>query len=366
MLGKLKRAVLKEELVELTGNAIDALILNQFVYWSERTRDFDAFLAEEAARAKSEEPADLTHGWIYKSADDLADELMGIASAGTVRRHVKTLVEVGWIDERHNPKYTWDRTLQYRPNITKIQQDLFDLGYALDGYPLQIQFDDSILQNEKCNLQNQGSTNHNGESNLHSEGSNLHRGGAVPEITTEITTETTAEREGANAPQPQQSGFANEILSDDQVTDLDTDRWEDQLLKETIRDIVRAKTHRNARGPRKFQSLEQKRAWREAVAVIKSSNNGTSEQALSELLRRAQVKGRTDMAGLVTWIVGCARNGGEVYTSKGGSNAKSRRTSTAGQGRRGEVYKPTEDEVQRARADARRKLAELRAENSSA
>lgn len=358
-MGKLKRAVLKEELVELTGNAIDALILNQFVYWSERTRDFDAFLAEETARAKSEEPADLTHGWIYKSADDLADELMGIASAGTIRRHVKTLVEAEWIDERHNPKYTWDRTLQYRPNITKIQQDLFDLGHALDGYPLQIQFDDSILQNEKCNPQNGGSNNHNGESNPHSEG-------AVPEITTEITTETTAEREGANAPQPQQSGFANQILSDDQITDLDLDRWEDRLLKETIRNIVRSKTGRNARGPRKFQSLEQKRTWRDAVDVIKSANNGTSEQALEEFLRRAQVKGRTDMAGLVTWIAGCARNGGEVYTSKsGGSNAKSRRTNGAGQGQRGAVYEPTAEDVKQARADARRKLAELRRERAA-
>jgi hypothetical protein len=44
---KLKRAVIKEEYVALTGSVDKALILNQFVYWSERVRDFDLFVKEE-------------------------------------------------------------------------------------------------------------------------------------------------------------------------------------------------------------------------------------------------------------------------------------------------------------------------------
>jgi hypothetical protein len=49
----------------------------------------------------------------------------------------------------------------------------------------------------------------------------------------------------------------------------------------------------------------------------------------------------------------------------GGFNAKSRRTNGAGQGQRGAVYEPTAEEVEQARADARRKLAELRRERAA-
>ncbi len=46
----LKRVVIKEELVALTGDATKAIILNQLLYWSQRTRDFDKFLDEEKSR----------------------------------------------------------------------------------------------------------------------------------------------------------------------------------------------------------------------------------------------------------------------------------------------------------------------------
>ena len=41
---KLKRAVIKEELVELTGDFRPALILNQFIYWIERMYDADKYI----------------------------------------------------------------------------------------------------------------------------------------------------------------------------------------------------------------------------------------------------------------------------------------------------------------------------------
>lgn len=50
MRNKLKRVVIKEELVALTGDAISALVLNQFIYWSERRHDFDKFIKEERER----------------------------------------------------------------------------------------------------------------------------------------------------------------------------------------------------------------------------------------------------------------------------------------------------------------------------
>ena len=36
----IKRIVIKQELVDLTGDFIDAAILGQLLYWTERTKDF--------------------------------------------------------------------------------------------------------------------------------------------------------------------------------------------------------------------------------------------------------------------------------------------------------------------------------------
>ena len=147
---KLKRAVIKEELVVLTGDCLKAVVLNQFIYWSERTRDFDAFIEEEKKR-NPETVVNLTHGWIYKSAKELSDEVM-IGSHDTVARKLAELVKDGWIKRRNNPNYTWDRTYQYRPAIREIQVALQELGYALDGYPLVINRE-CITQSAESNAQ---------------------------------------------------------------------------------------------------------------------------------------------------------------------------------------------------------------------
>jgi DNA-binding MarR family transcriptional regulator len=137
---KLKRIVIKEELVAIAGNFILAAMLNQFIYWSERTADTDKYIAEEEARVKNEggecTAVELTHGWVYKSADELSQEMMLDYSPSTMRRYLKELVQLGFLDERTNPNHKWDRTLQYRPNLVKIQQELTQKGFPLDGYAL--------------------------------------------------------------------------------------------------------------------------------------------------------------------------------------------------------------------------------------
>lgn len=183
---KLKRAVIKEELAILLENYVEALILNQFLYWSERKDDFDKFIEEEKLRTPdlAISPA---HGWIYKSAKELTDELMLDISEVTMRRYLNKIVEKGYLEQRNNPEHRWDRCLQYRPNMVKIQLDLQSIGYALEGYPLVIK--NSILQNEACILQDEVSNQQIEGSKLQNEASNLQNEGAIPEITTEITTE---------------------------------------------------------------------------------------------------------------------------------------------------------------------------------
>ena len=100
---KLKRAVIKEEFVALTGDFKKAIILNQL------NEVADCFLA---------------HGWICKKAEELSEETMLGLNVNSMRDHIKYLVERGWVSERTNPAYKWDKTLQYRVNLVKIKNDL--------------------------------------------------------------------------------------------------------------------------------------------------------------------------------------------------------------------------------------------------
>ncbi|MCK8825876.1 hypothetical protein [Fuchsiella alkaliacetigena] len=134
---RLKRAVIKEELVILTGDFKKAIILNQFLYWSQRVKDFDKFIAEERQRAEQQgqriniEPR---KGWIYKSAKDLSQETMLNLSPNTIRKHTQALIDNQWLQRRQNPNNNWDNTYQYRLNLLQIQEDLIELGYTLEGY----------------------------------------------------------------------------------------------------------------------------------------------------------------------------------------------------------------------------------------
>lgn len=175
---RLKRVVVKQELVELTGDIFNAIILNQLIYWSERVYDFDKLISEERHRMQSEghtlnmQP---TNGWIYKSADELNEETMLGVSPATMGRYIKTLLDKGYLLVRNNPDHKWDRTKQYRVDFVKVCKDLATLGYALDGYPYFTETDpDFILKNGDANLKNQTVQNER----------------AIPEITTKTTTET--------------------------------------------------------------------------------------------------------------------------------------------------------------------------------
>ncbi|MGJ9383211.1 hypothetical protein [Salipaludibacillus sp. CF4.18] len=143
---KLKRVVVKEELVGLTGKVNHAIVLNQMVYWSERVKDAKQFADEEVKRKKEytdqspEELEDfalsLKSGWIYKTSDQMVEETMNVVSRKTIDRIFSSLVESGWLLRRKNPNYKWDKTYQYRVDLMKIQQDLHKLGYSLEGYSL--------------------------------------------------------------------------------------------------------------------------------------------------------------------------------------------------------------------------------------
>jgi hypothetical protein len=147
----------------------------------------DQYIAEEnerRAKLSNDEQINLspTHGWIYKTADELAHETMVDINRKYIRNHLKYFVERGWLSQRKNPHSKWDRTIQYRVDFDKIEADLETLGYDLPGYKKRSKLP-ATLGNPECDV-----TSH----------SNVMLGAmecdvtshAIPEITTKINTES--------------------------------------------------------------------------------------------------------------------------------------------------------------------------------
>lgn len=174
---KIKKAVIREDLLDITGDYRKAIILNQFIYWSERVADADKFIEKEneIAQSNGEETRELFYGWIYKSADEMADEIMLGLSASQVRKYIGSLVDMGYLSKRNNPKYKWDRTLQYRVNLVNIAKDLKEKGYSLSDYKITMP-DSELLNTHQCAINKAQSSNQI-----------LSDNGAIPEITTENT-----------------------------------------------------------------------------------------------------------------------------------------------------------------------------------
>lgn len=157
---KLKRVVIKEELFALTHDTIEAIILGQFIFWCDRVKDFDRFIEEEKKRYLDDGEnlnIELQNGWIYKKTSELIDECMLSVSEVTTRRYIQNLCKKGYLDSRKNPTHKWDKTLQYRVNLSFIISEIKKIGYdGLSGYVvMEQQNEETKLQNEGIKLQNE-------------------------------------------------------------------------------------------------------------------------------------------------------------------------------------------------------------------
>jgi hypothetical protein len=140
MKSRRERAVpLREVFVHITDNYLDALILQQMLYWCARRKDFIKYM-EEFKHNSPGFNSDPIHGWIYKTSRELQKELFNIVGHKTVSRHLIDLVESGIIDRRKNPEYNWDHTYQYRINLEVLIQEIdkADLPEDLDKTDIMI------------------------------------------------------------------------------------------------------------------------------------------------------------------------------------------------------------------------------------
>lgn len=197
---KLKRAVIKEEYVAITGDYVAAIILNQFIYWVDRMKTVDEYIEQENQRAKANGKTnniELSRGWIYKTAEELNDELMLGVSANTIRKYIKVLLDKGFLHERRNPAHKWDRTLQYRVDLVAVGKALKKCGYVLSDYKIELQDeeepdkDSDFTPIEKIEVHNEGFEDYNEEVEAH----NTENFETIPEIIPETPSETTPERE---------------------------------------------------------------------------------------------------------------------------------------------------------------------------
>lgn len=148
------KSVIREDLVALTQDYKAAVVLHQLIYWTKRVHDFDQFLQEEHNRNPECNVA-FRHGWIIKTAQDLANETMLGLSRQTIRIILKNLIELEVIEEAYHDDNKWDKTTKYRLNLVKLQESLFTLGYPLSDFTLAENSHNSrMLSSQHSNVEN--------------------------------------------------------------------------------------------------------------------------------------------------------------------------------------------------------------------
>ena len=65
------------------------------------------------------------------SVAEMKEETMLKVAPTTLRKYLRSLVKQGWVNERILSFYKWDKVIQYRVNLGKIEVGLFELGYTL-------------------------------------------------------------------------------------------------------------------------------------------------------------------------------------------------------------------------------------------
>ena len=125
--------MIREELVDLTGAPLTASILGQMLYWSQKTKDFDLYMAEESADPPKCFSA-LRHGWFYKANREIIEETLLRVTLVTFRRYMNFLRGRGWIQTRRNPENKLDSKIQYRVNLRKLCVDLQRKGHTLSSF----------------------------------------------------------------------------------------------------------------------------------------------------------------------------------------------------------------------------------------
>jgi hypothetical protein len=135
---KKKKVVLREEFMELTKDLSQALVLSQMMYWTKKIDNLNDLILEENKRLAEHGQMQIEyfHGWIWKSARQMKEELFNSMSEDTIQRAFSALSEKGIFVKRRNPKFKYDRTLQYRIDLVLLRRRLKDIGIEFTDFQL--------------------------------------------------------------------------------------------------------------------------------------------------------------------------------------------------------------------------------------
>lgn len=114
------------------GNHCAAAILNIFEYWTDNKLDnCEQAAIENAIATEGNAPLVNADLWIYKSIPELKAELLGLFGDSKISAALDVIKDLGILESRNNPKYGWDRTLQYQFNIKVAQALISRLGASV-------------------------------------------------------------------------------------------------------------------------------------------------------------------------------------------------------------------------------------------
>lgn len=93
-----------------------ASILNILEYWTniKISNSKQAKIENDIAESGGQERSQNEDLWIYKTMPDFQQELFGMFGLSYISEALKLLSAMGYVDTRNNPKFKWDRTLQYK------------------------------------------------------------------------------------------------------------------------------------------------------------------------------------------------------------------------------------------------------------
>lgn len=100
-----------------------AVILHQFIFWTDgklRNQHQSRYFAN-AAQGEGEVDQQDNSLWIYKDYDELKLDLLDLFGRNKIIENVQWLVLAGYLKRRTNPRYRWDKTLQYSVDVEFVQ-----------------------------------------------------------------------------------------------------------------------------------------------------------------------------------------------------------------------------------------------------
>lgn len=108
------------------GDHCAAALLNIFEYWTnvKLANQEQVVIENDIAFAEGLEATWDTGLWIYKRVPDLKDELLGLFGESKISAGLAILHEHGFIIKRTNPRFKWDKTLQYMLVIEAVENSL--------------------------------------------------------------------------------------------------------------------------------------------------------------------------------------------------------------------------------------------------